>query len=146
MQMKEDKADRLSTLFKERGVPLTHQRNVIFGSIADRTDHPTADQVYEKVRGELPNISRMTVYRVLELFVNLGIITKVCHPGVAVRFDPTTDTHHHLICIKCQTLFDVEHSDEFAVELPDTRNLGFEVIGYSVQFRGLCADCKGEPS
>jgi Fur family peroxide stress response transcriptional regulator len=143
---KADRTERLAALFKERGVPLTHQRSVIFDSLVDRKDHPTADQVYEKVRKELPNISRMTVYRVLELFVNLGIITKVCHPGVAVRFDPTTDIHHHLICIQCHTLFDVEHSENFAVEPPDTRGLGFEVMSYSVQFRGLCADCKGEAS
>ena len=146
MQLNKDKADRLSELFKERGVPLTHQRNVIYGSIVDRKDHPTADQVYEKVRDELPNISRMTVYRVLELFVNLGLITKVCHPGVAVRFDPTTDMHHHLICVKCHTLYDVEHSKGFAIDLPDTRDIGFEVMGYSVQFRGLCAACNSEPS
>lgn len=146
MHIKEDKVDRLTTLFKERGVPLTHQRNVIYGSILDRKDHPTADQVFEKVREQLPNISRMTVYRVLELFVNLGLITKVCHPGVAVRFDPTTDTHHHLICVKCHTLFDIEHSKEYTIDPPDTAAIGFEVTGYSVQFKGVCADCKSEPS
>ena len=127
----EDKSQRLIELCRERGIPLTHQRRVIFDSIVDRRDHPTADQIYDSVREQLPQISRMTVYRVLDLFVDLGVISKVCHPGVAIRFDPTTEAHHHLICVRCSKLYDL-----------DTGRLGFEVQDYAIQFRGVCKECR----
>ena len=136
------KSRKLVDLCRERGIPLTHQRRVIFDSIIDRKDHPTADQIYESVREQLPQISRMTVYRVLDLFVDLGVISKVCHPGVAIRFDPTTEAHHHLICVRCSKLHDLEDPEPYAINLPDTGKLGFEVRDFAIQFRGVCKECR----
>jgi Fur family peroxide stress response transcriptional regulator len=139
--IEEDKSQRLVDLCRERGIPLTHQRRVIFDAIVDRKDHPTADQIFDVVHELLPQISRMTVYRVLDLFVDLGVISKVCHPGVAIRFDPTTAAHHHLICVRCSSLFDLENSESYSVSLPDTGKLGFEVRDFAIQFRGVCKEC-----
>ena len=138
----EDRSQRLVDLCRERSIPLTHQRRVIFESIVDRKDHPSADQIYDSVRVELPQISRMTVYRVLDLFVELGVISKVCHPGVTIRFDPTTEAHHHLICLQCSKLYDLENPETYAIDLPDTGKLGFEVRDYAIQFRGVCEECR----
>ena len=88
----------------------------------------------------------MTVYRVLDLFVELGVISKVCHPGVAIRFDPTTEAHHHLICVRCCKLSDLETSETYEVNLPDTGKLGFEVRDYAIQFRGVCKECRSNSS
>jgi Fur family transcriptional regulator, peroxide stress response regulator len=108
-----------------------------------RGDHPTADQLYETVRAELPGISRMTVYRVLDLLVLLGLVQRVSHPGVAVRFDPNPRPHHHLICLGCQRLIDVEERILDELEPPAAAGrLGFAVTDHSVQFRGLCAQCR----
>jgi Fe2+ or Zn2+ uptake regulation protein len=141
-----DKSQKLVDLCRDRGIPLTHQRRVIFESLVDRKDHPTADQIYDAVREQLPQISRMTVYRVLDLFVELGVISKVCHPGVAIRFDPTTEAHHHLICVRCCKLYDLENAGTYEVNLPDTGKLGFEVRDYAIQFRGVCKECRSNSS
>jgi Fur family peroxide stress response transcriptional regulator len=137
-----EKSQKLVDLCRERGIPLTHQRRVIFESLVGRKDHPTADQIYDAVREQLPQISRMTVYRVLDLFVDLGVISKVCHPGVAIRFDPTTEAHHHLICLRCNKLYDLENPETYKVRLPDTGKMGFEVRDYAIQFRGVCKECR----
>ena len=50
-------------LCRDRGVPLTRQRRATYEALCTRSDHPTADQVYEAVRGRFAGISRMTVYR-----------------------------------------------------------------------------------
>jgi Fur family peroxide stress response transcriptional regulator len=94
----------------------------------------------------MPNVSRMTVYRVLDLLVELGIITKVGHPGNAIRFDPNTERHHHLVCLRCNQLFDLEAPDLDDLELPETGRLGFRVADYSIQFTGICAACGGKSS
>lgn len=137
----DEKAQRLAEACRERGIPLTHQRGAVLEAIADRKDHPTAEKIYEVVRQRLPNVSRMTVYRVLDLLVELGIITRVGHPGSAIRFDPTTERHHHLVCLRCNRLFDLVAPDLDDLELPDTRRLGFRVAGYSIQFTGICSGC-----
>jgi Fur family peroxide stress response transcriptional regulator len=143
---RDEKVRRLAETCRERGIPLTHQRRVVAEAIADRKDHPTAERMYEEVRQCMPNVSRMTVYRVLDLLVDLGIVTKVGHLGSAARFDPNTKRHHHLACLRCGRLFDLQVPGLDDLAFPDTRRLGFRVADYSVQFTGLCAACGGKSS
>jgi len=135
----------LEQLCKDRGIRVTIQRRTVFETLVARADHPTADQVHEDVRAQLPSVSRMTVYRILEWVVRLGLARKVCHPGSAVRFDPNTGPHHHLVCLSCSRLFDfVEPGlDELPVPAAAGR-VGFEVSGYFVQYRGVCSECRRE--
>ncbi|MBN1826050.1 MAG: transcriptional repressor [Candidatus Eisenbacteria bacterium] len=144
--MKEqDRRERVRE-FQERcrreGIPFTVQRQKTYESLLLRNDHPTADRVYEDVRVSLPGMSRMTVYRVLELLVRFGLVKKVCHPGSAARYDPNRQPHHHLVCLRCDKLIDFEESafDELKAP-PEARRLGFEVNDHLVQFRGVCAEC-----
>jgi Fe2+ or Zn2+ uptake regulation protein len=85
----------------------------------------------------------MTVYRILELAVRLGLARKVCHPGSAVRFDTNTGLHHHLVCLSCNELFDFVDAglDDLSVPAAAGR-VGFEVSGYFVQYRGICRKCQ----
>lgn len=128
---------------RRRGIPFTVQRRTTYEVLLARSDHPSADQVYEEVQAALPDVSRMTVYRVLELLVDFGLAKKVCHPGTAVRFDPNLRPHHHLVCLQCNKLIDFEESALDSLKSPPVaRRLGFKVSDHSVQFRGVCAECR----
>lgn len=129
-------------LCRERGLPITTQRRVILEEILGRKDHPAADQIYDTLKGRLHGLSRTTVYRILDTLVHFGIITKACHHGSAARFDPKIRQHHHLICMTCETIIDVEagHSDKVA--WPNVRGLGFEIRDYLIHFRGICDKCR----
>ena len=144
----QEKMDHFERLCRSKGIPLTVQRRVILQSLVGREDHPTADQVYETVEPLLPGLSRTTVYRVLETLVELGIIHKAHHPGSAARYDPNTDRHHHLICLSCQKVLDVEEDAVHKIDFPRSSARGFEVTDYSVHFTGICGDCsrKGRKS
>lgn len=126
---------------RREGMPLTIQRRAIFEALEGRRDHPTADQVYESVRERIPGLSRTTVYRVLETLVRVGAARKVDHPGAASRFDPRVDHHHHLICVECERVVDLELSAEKKISLPAARNGGFTIFDYSIHFTGLCPEC-----
>ena len=89
------KIAQLEDALRAQGQPLTTQRRVILEALEDRTDHPTADQVYKRVHAQLPSVSKTTVYRTLDVFVELGVIRRVDHPGASARFDPRTEHHHH---------------------------------------------------
>lgn len=128
-------------LFREKGLPLTVQRRLILKTLLDRRDHPTADEIYTDVKDRLPGVSRTTVYRVLETIVRMGIANKVSHPGAAVRFDPITERHHHLVCRQCDKVVDLEGTPLAEVSFPKTRKTGFQITDYSIYFRGVCSDC-----
>ena len=124
------------------GLPVTTQRREIYDVLVHRTDHPTADQIWDAARQRLPELSRTTVYRVLDTFVKLGVATRTPNVGAAVRFDPRTERHHHAMCRECECVIDVESPNLDRIRLPDGAAIGFEFDDYSVHIRGLCAACQ----
>ncbi len=133
---------RFEALCRQQGLPVTVQRRVVLEAVLARDDHPGADDIYEDVQERIPGVSRTTVYRVLDLLVRLGIITKACHPGAISRFDRNTDLHHHLVCLRCEAVIDVADEQLNTLDLPDTSHLGFEITDFSVQLRGICINCR----
>ncbi len=135
------KLEEFERLCRKQGLPVTVQRRAVLRLLAGREDHPTADQIFDDVCVETPGISRATVYRILETLVRIGIVRKVCHPGAAARFETKTLRHHHLLCVQCGKMIDLEDRSLDHIPLPNARSRGFELADYSIQFRGTCADC-----
>jgi Fur family peroxide stress response transcriptional regulator len=133
---------RIEDRCRQRGLALTVQRRVILEALLDRTDHPTADRIFDEVKERVAGISRTTVYRVLETLARVGIITKVCHVGTGVRFDPKTERHHHLVCLQCHKVIDLEDGRLDALPMPAVRPRGFEISDFSIYFRGVCRECR----
>ena len=137
------RTQRFEAACRAHGLPVTVQRRRIFEALMGRTDHPTPDQVYAAVKDTLPGVSRTTVYRVLDALVRAGVLAKASSPGAAKRVDPRTNRHHHLVCQRCDSLFDVdEEAVAHRVRPPDVRRRGFAIHGYSIYFTGLCAACQ----
>ena len=92
----------------------SRQRESIKEFLTGRTDHPTADFVYENMKQIYPNISLGTVYRNLSLLADLGEIQKLSSFGGADRFDARTVPHCHFMCTRCGRVMDVfsEHIDK----------------------------------
>ncbi len=124
------------------GFPLTVQRRVILETMILRDDHPTAEQICEAVRARVPEISRATVYRVLESLVQFGAIGRAHHLGSATRFDSNTSHHHHMVCVRCNRVIDLEDTRLNNLPLPDQARTGFRTTDYSIHFTGLCAECQ----
>jgi Fur family peroxide stress response transcriptional regulator len=127
---------------RHRGLALTIQRRTVFAELAERRDHPSADQVYDAVCARLPGLSRTTVYRVLDTLVEQGFARKVHHTGAVARFDPVTERHHHLVCDTCGQLVDLDDASVPSVRIPDVRGTGFRIHDYSISFTGICKDCR----
>ena len=135
-----DAIPRLLTACREHGLPVTIQRREVFSALVPRSDHPTADDIYEAVRARLDGISRATVYRVLETLVRVGVARKVSHPGAAARFDPIVDRHHHFTCVSCGRLMDMDIPELDNLPIPDSK-AGVRITDYSVIFTGTCDQC-----
>jgi len=134
--------DTLRELFRDHGLSFTVQRQTIYSVLRERHDHPTADDIYEVVLDRLPGVSRTTVYRSLESFVDRGLARRVGHPGSSTRYDPKTHMHHHFVCEDCDAVIDVEPASVLGVDRPRIRGRGLTVHDVSVQFTGRCGDCR----
>ena len=134
--------DRFFAAHRERRLPVTTQRRAVFQAIQERSDHPTAEQLYTVVRCQLPQISRMTVHRILNNFVSLGLVARTFHPGSAARFDPKTARHHHLVCLECGRITDVEDARLDQLPWPNVNPRKFQIHDYHVHFRGRCDECR----
>jgi len=138
---KRARIDEFRRLCREQGEPLTEQRLLVLEAVLDLDEHPTADQVHEAVARRAPGVSRATVYRALESLARIGVVVKASHAGRAVRYDGRTETHHHMVCLRCDAVIDFTDERLDALPVPDTSPLGFEVSGVQVQLRGICRRC-----
>jgi Fe2+ or Zn2+ uptake regulation protein len=132
--------DELTEAFRQRGLKVTPQRQAIFRALHDHPGHPTAESVYETVRGEMPTISLRTVYQTLNDLAAMGELRQLSFGPGSARFDPNGDDHHHLVCERCGKVIDV-YADTSGVELAPAARQGFTVTTTQVVFRGLCAEC-----
>lgn len=123
-------------------IKYSRQRESIKELLQARTDHPTADMIYESARRIYPNISLGTVYRNLSLLVSLGEITKISTPEGADRFDARTSPHNHFICQNCHKIMDLEMENIDYIMKEAGKNFPGSIDGYTVHFFGLCEECK----
>lgn len=120
----------------------TIQRLLVFEAVNKLQCHATADEIYETIAKEHPNISRATVYRNLNLLSETGEIRKMEIPGGADRFDHQCHDHCHVKCEKCGRVFDVDMEYVTGLEKNINNNHGFMFTGYDILFRGICPDCQ----
>lgn len=114
----------------------TKQKEAILAAVCTIRTHPTADEIYDKLRKDFPRISLGTVYRNLNTFAEKGDIRKVSIPGSGDRFDYRIDKHEHLVCEKCGNVFDVDAQVD--IKLLDTKASYHE---YSLVLYGICNGC-----
>ena len=121
------------------------QRQLILETLKDYPIHPTAEQLYEKVKVDMPSISLGTVYRNLSLLVEQQEIRRFDSPGEAsVRYDGRNDDHSHLVCNTCKKVYDIDI--ETFKHLDDTLSLltGFRVEEHDIVLKGICKECQAK--
>lgn len=119
----------------------SRQRNCIVECLRERTDHPTADMVFEQVRKTYPKISLGTVYRNLSLLASLGEIGRIPVLDGADRFDAVTAPHYHVICQKCGKVEDLMLPLEETLEKRAEAVYQGKILGHGICFAGICEEC-----
>ena len=114
----------------------SRQRESIKEFLRTRTDHPTADVVYENMKLIYPNISLGTVYRNLSLLADLGEIKKLSSFAGADHFDGRTERHCHFMCIRCERIIDLESEGIHHIMDLAGENFKGKITDYSARFFG----------
>ena len=114
----------------------TKQREIVYKALMSLY-HPTAEEIYEKLRAECPSIGRATVFRNLSVLAEEGRVVKLNFPDDVARYDANIDGHCHLVCRECYRVTDMPVPHK--IVLP--QELGFTVEQQELNFYGLCREC-----
>jgi len=125
---------------RAHGIQPSAQRVAIARYVLVTDEHPSADQVWERVRRDMPVVSRATVYNSLNLFVDKGLLRELVLAEGKVVFDPNVERHHHFIDDRTGRIHDVPW-DALCVSDPSALP-GFEVREYQVVLRGRRAPAR----
>lgn len=127
--------DRLHT----SGFRFTPQRQQVYNVLIGTRDHPTADQVFIRVKQAMPEISMATVYNCLDALVKSGVVRQVNLDRAAARFCPNMMEHCHFHCSDCGKIFDIDLDGKPTV--PEARlPRGFKPEQIEISMRGHCPD------
>jgi len=127
---------------RQTEMSVTPQRLAVYKALINTTDHPSPDMIYKSVLPDFPTISFATVYKILETFEQKGIITKVTSLHNTLRYDAVKARHHHIICVKCKKIMDIESEVLDNLPVPSAVKDGNRLVDFSVHFNVICRDCQ----
>ncbi len=122
------------------GLRPTPQREVVFKIILEKRDHPTADEIFARVKTEMPTISLATVYNCLDTLVSCRLIRQVNLERGATRYCPNLHQHAHFHDEATGQIHDVDLPADLMTRLHEVLPPGFDANTIELTFRGHAAD------
>lgn len=148
MRVEREEAENSPLLerLRDRGWRLTAQRRVVAEVLNGEHVHLSAEDIYSQAKILLPEISLATVYNTLNELVDMGEVHEITAGSGPRRYDPNTAVaHHHLRCVECGVLRDVNPEGIDRLVLSRLEQHGFELLDVDVVFRGRCPACRPSP-
>ena len=138
---------QLAAKLREKGLKATPQRMAIYRMLSNTTAHPTAETVWEQVKGEFPAVSFNTVYTTLSAFEQVGLIQRLHIGGNIAHYDANVNPHIHLHCENCGRVDD--HPGSFYIDFGSlSREIGeqaaYIVSRAELNLYGLCPHCRAQ--
>jgi len=139
----EDRFQQMLDKLKSLGFRITPQRLAVLRILAASEDHPTAEQIFEKVKTEFPTTSLATIYKTIALLKGLKEVLELGFPDGSNRYDGNKPfPHPHVICTRCRKIMDPEliSLDELKDEI--SKKTGFRIQYHRLDFFGVCQECQ----
>jgi Fe2+ or Zn2+ uptake regulation protein len=124
---------------------MTRQLSAVYEVLQGDSTHPSVDEIYQRVRKTLPQISLGTVYRNLQRLVEEGKIHPLLVGERVARYDSMLTEHDHFICLQCGEVVDMLLNRDRQVNLTPLLEQGFTVATHSLSVHGLCQQCGRRP-
>lgn len=146
--------ERFIQMLKEKGLKVTNQRLLVLEVLAAHRDaHMTAEDIYELVKEDYPEIGLATIYRTVQLLLEMQLVDRINLNDGCVRYEigetfgeEGKHRHHHLICNTCGKLVSFRNDLLEDLEERIERETGFCVSDHDLKFYGQCQDCKKKES
>ena len=139
--------DEVRERLRAREYRLTPQREAILRALVEHPDqHLSADQLYWLVRQKSPDVGLATVYRMLDVLEELGIVSRLDSGEGRGRYEMRSPAqkhyHHHLICMKCGMIIEFADDGLEALEQSVASRHDFEVTDHCLRLYGHCSACR----
>ncbi len=135
----------LKRIIREMGLKVTQQRMAILASMCAGRAHVTAQEVFEKVTHDHPEIGFATVYRFLRKMTEKSLVTEVRMGGLPARYELTPKKHHdHLTCELCGKIVEFENRTIEALQDAVAKDNDFTLTGHVLELYGICSECKNK--
>jgi Fur family peroxide stress response transcriptional regulator len=130
--------DKMRAFLESRSVKPSYQRLKILEYLMRNRNHPSVDTIFQALCGEIPTLSKTTVYNTLSLFAEKAIATSLTIVNNELRYDLLNEPHAHFQCAECKRVFDVPMKENlfFTNFLEDHR-----VEEIQVTIKGICKNC-----
>lgn len=126
----------IQTYFNEHNIRISVYRLKIFEYLINERTHPTAEEIYTRLKKEFPAVSPATVYNTLRYFMDKKIIQQINIEKNEARYDAILSWHGHLKCLGCGRVFDL-HIENLKLNGLE----GFEIFEKHLDLKGLCPEC-----
>jgi Fur family peroxide stress response transcriptional regulator len=130
--------EKLKTILRAAGIKPTYQRLRILKYLKENKTHPSADMIYKALVGEIPIISKTTVYNTLDILLKKGLVIPVIVSGTETRFDSNTSWHSHFLCEECGRVIDLDIKCEY---LEKKEVEGHRIKQIQSYLKGVCRNC-----
>jgi len=133
---------QLVRILRKNGYKATPQRLAIFKLILSSKDHPTAEQIHNKVSNKFPSMSLSTVYQVLHLLQDIGQIMELKFSGQSSRIETNTNPHLNIICPVCGKIDDYNSNTVVQFWSKLENEVDFEALSQRIDIYRYCDVCK----
>lgn len=130
----------LNKRLTDSGLRPTVQREVVFKVILEKRDHPTVDDIFARVKAEMPTISLATVYNCLETLVQCGLIRQVNFERGASRYCPNLSEHAHFHDELTGEIHDIDVPPDMMARLHGLLPDGYAAGSIELTYRGRTGD------
>lgn len=134
--------DKYIQQLKKFNIRMTNQRYAILEYLLLKGNHPTANEIYEYLKNDFPNMSVATIYNNINFFKKAGIVTELPFADGSSRFDLTKTHHYHVICANCGKVEDFDYPNFEEAERIAEKQTHFKVINHSFKVTGICLECQ----
>lgn len=141
--------EKVKDLLREKGLKVTSQRLMVLNILSAHGDeHLTVEEIYDLAKEESPEIGLATIYRTVQVLLELHVIEKVTFDDGFARYELNGEEtgsdhrHHHAICTQCGKVYSLETDLLDTLEKQVFESLGFEVTDHEVKLYGLCSACR----
>ena len=130
----------LTQRLADSGLRSTPQREVVYRVLLETRDHPTADEVFARVKSELPTISLATVYNCLETLVQCNLVRAVNFERSPTQYCPNLRPHAHFHDEKTGRTYDIDLPPAILHQVNTVLPSGFDASSVEITFRGSAVD------
>lgn len=135
----------LKKIIRALNLKVTTQRLAILAALHEGRRHVTAQELFETVNKDHPEIGFATVYRFLRTLTEGDFVSEVRMGGLPARYELNSKTHHdHLTCVRCGKICEFENKTIETLQEKVAKQFGFHLTHHVLELYGVCPTCQAK--